>query len=134
MHTRKTPITLNCGLDLMREILNGKWKIAILYYIYQGTKRPSDIHRKLPDAAPRVLNMQISQLEAHELIGKKIYAEVPPRVEYSLTAFGESLMPVVLLMGKWGDDNQERLRRVILKDLDMMPEALDLSKNFPDRR
>ncbi len=133
MHERKTPITLNCGLDLMREVLYGKWKISILYYISQGTKRPSDIHRKIPDATRRVLNMQIAQLEEHELIEKKVYAEMPPKVEYSLTDFGESLMPVVLLMGKWGDDNQDQLKRVILKGLKITPEALEISGKLPNR-
>lgn len=131
MHERKIPITLNCGLDLIREVLYGKWKISILYYIAQGIKRPSEIHRKIPDASRRVLNMQIAQLEEHELITKKVYAQVPPKVEYSLTDFGESLMPVVLLMGEWGDSNKDRLKRVILKSLNITPEALELSENLP---
>ncbi|HEY9044722.1 MAG TPA: helix-turn-helix domain-containing protein [Ohtaekwangia sp.] len=123
MYTRKTPITLNCGLDLIREVLYGKWKISILYYISEGVKRPNEIHRKIPDAARRVLNMQLSQLEEHELIRKKIFAEMPPRVEYSLTPLGESIIPVIAEMGKWGDDNKTKLQEVILKG-ERLPEHL----------
>ena len=59
--------------------------------------------------------MQLKELEEHELIEKKIYPVVPPKVEYSLTDFGKSLIPVIAALGKWGDDNEERLRSVILK-------------------
>lgn len=57
--------------------------------------------------------MQLNQLEDHELISKKIYAELPPRVEYSLTESGHSVLPVITALGKWGDEHQEHLRRVI---------------------
>lgn len=116
MYERKIPIDQNCGLDLIREVLYGKWKIHLLYYISRGIQRPSELQREIPEATRRVLNVQLNQLEQHELITKKIYPQLPPKVEYSLTPFGESLLPVVMLMGKWGDDNQERLKRVILKD------------------
>jgi DNA-binding HxlR family transcriptional regulator len=116
MYERKIPIDQNCGLDLIREVLYGKWKIHLLYYISRGIQRPSELQREIPEATRRVLNVQLNQLEQHELITKKIYPQLPPKVEYSLTPFGESLLPVVMVMGKWGDDNQERLKRVILKD------------------
>ncbi|MDN3550327.1 winged helix-turn-helix transcriptional regulator [Mucilaginibacter aquaedulcis] len=116
MYERKIPIDQNCGLDLIREVLYGKWKIHLLYYISRGIQRPSELQREIPEATRRVLNVQLNQLEQHELITKKIYPQLPPKVEYSLTPFGESLLPVVMLMGKWGDDNQEHLKRVILKD------------------
>jgi DNA-binding HxlR family transcriptional regulator len=116
MYERKIPIDQNCGLDLIREVLYGKWKIHLIYYISRGIQRPSELQREIPEATRRVLNMQLNQLEQHELVTKKIYPQLPPKVEYSLTPFGESLLPVVMLMGKWGDDNQERLKKVILKD------------------
>ena len=85
----------------------------LLYFISQGCKRPGELQRKIPGASRRVLNVQLNQLEEHELISKKIYAELPPKVEYSLTELGESVMPVIVTWGKWGDDHQERLRKVI---------------------
>lgn len=115
MYERKIIPNLNCGLDLIGEVLYGKWKIRLLWFINQGHKRPSELQRKIPDASRRVLNIQLKELEDHELVTKKIYAVVPPKVEYSLTEFGESLIPLVGALGQWGDQHEERLRTLILK-------------------
>ena len=115
MYKRKIPIELNCGLDLVKEVLYGKWKMHLLYFISQGCKRPGELQRKIPGATRRVLNVQLNQLEDHELISKKIYAELPPKVEYSLTELGKSVLPVIMTLGNWGDDHQEQLRKVIAK-------------------
>jgi DNA-binding HxlR family transcriptional regulator len=113
MYQRKTPIELNCGLDIVREVLYGKWKIHLLYFISQGTTRPGELQRKIPRATRRVLNVQLNQLEKHGLVAKKIYAELPPKVEYELTAFGRTVLPLLISLGEWGDRHQERLRRSI---------------------
>lgn len=118
MYERKIPLNLNCGLDLIGEVLYGKWKIRLLWFINEGNKRPSELQRKIPDASRRVLNIQLKELEEHELITKKIYPVVPPKVEYSLTDFGMSLIPVISVLGDWGDKHEKRLRNVILKKLE----------------
>ena len=115
MHERKTPLNLNCGLDLTGEVLFGKWKIRLLWFIHEGYQRPSELQRKIPDASRRVLTVQLKELEQHELVCKKVYAVVPPKVEYSLTDFGMSLIPVISALGQWGDKNEERLRNSIMK-------------------
>jgi DNA-binding HxlR family transcriptional regulator len=115
MYERKTTPNLNCGLDLIGEVLYGKWKIRLLWFINEGHKRPSELQRKIPDATRRVLNMQLKELEDHELVTKKIYPVVPPKVEYSLTEFGKTLIPVIGALGQWGDAHEERLRDIILK-------------------
>jgi len=117
MYERKILPNLNCGLDLIGEVLYGKWKIRLLWFIDQGHQRPSELQRKIPDATRRVLNIQLKELEDHELITKKIYAVVPPKVEYSLTEFGKTVIPVIAALGMWGDANEERLRDVILRRL-----------------
>lgn len=114
MYERKIIPNLNCGLDLIGEVLYGKWKIRLLWFIDQGYQRPSELQRKIPDASRRVLNIHLKELEDHGLITKKIYPVVPPKVEYSLTEFGETLIPVIAVLGNWGDEHQERLRSVIL--------------------
>ena len=114
MYERKILPNLNCGLDLIGEVLYGKWKIRLLWFINEGYKRPSELQRKIPDASRRVLNIQLNELEAHKLITKKIHPVVPPKVEYSLTAFGQTLIPVISVLGQWGDANEEQLRSVIL--------------------
>ena len=115
MYEKKIPLSLNCGLDLIGEVLYGKWKIRLLWFIHEGHKRPSELQRKIPDASRRVLNIQLKELEDHELVTKIIYPVVPPKVEYFLTDFGKSLIPVISALGNWGDANEERLRDVILK-------------------
>ncbi|AZA99462.1 transcriptional regulator [Chryseobacterium joostei] len=115
MYERKIIPNLNCGLDLIGEVLYGKWKIRLLWFINEGYKRPSELQRKIPDASRRVLNVQLKELEEHELVSKIIYPVVPPKVEYSLTEFGESLIPVIGALGQWGDQNQERLKNLIIK-------------------
>lgn len=118
MYERKTIPNLNCGLDLIGEVLYGKWKIRLLWFINEGHKRPSELQRKIPDASRRVLNIQLKELEDHELVSKIIYPVVPPKVEYSLTDFGKTLIPIIAVIGGWGDENEERLRKLILKRLE----------------
>lgn len=115
MYERKILPNLNCGLDLIGEVLYGKWKVRLLWFINQGHLRPSELQRKIPDATRRVLNIQLKEMEEHELVTKVIYPVVPPKVEYSLTDFGKSLIPVISVLGNWGDENEERLRSVIMK-------------------
>lgn len=115
MYIKKTTPTLNCGLDLVGEVLYGKWKIRILWFIHIGNLRPSELQRKIPDVTRRVLNVQLKELEDHELVTKKIYPVLPPKVEYSLTEFGKTLIPLISSIGLWGDEYQDQLRRVILK-------------------
>jgi len=126
MYERKIIPNLNCGLDLIGEVLYGKWKIRLLWFINEGHKRPSELQRKIPDATRRVLNIQLKELEDHELVVRKIYPVVPPKVEYSLTQFGESLIPVIGSLGQWGDENQDRLRMLISKRFTRADDTDDL--------
>ena len=115
MYEKKTFPNLNCGLDLVGEVLYGKWKIRLLWFIHEGYLRPSELQRKIPDASGRVINIQLKELEEHELVTRKIYPVMPPKVEYTLTDFGKTLIPVITSIGLWGDEYQDRLKRVILK-------------------
>lgn len=117
MYEREILPNLNCGLDLIGEALYGKWKIRLLWFINESHKRPSELQRKIPDASRRVLNVQLNELEEHELVARKIYPVVPPKVEYSLTEFGKTLIPIISVLGNWGDEHEGRLRSVILTRL-----------------
>lgn len=125
MKNRKIPLNLNCGLDLVGEVLYGKWKMRLLWFIKQGHRRPSELQRKIPDASRRVLNVQLKELEDHELISKVVYAVVPPKVEYNLTEFGESLIPVIGAIGQWGESHEQRLRSLILSQQELNAEVLN---------
>jgi DNA-binding HxlR family transcriptional regulator len=125
MYERKTPLTIDCGLHLTKEVLNGKWKPALLNAISIGIKRPSEMLRLLPDATRRVLNVQLKELEGHGLVEKKTYPQLPPKVEYSLTEIGWSLMPIIDAMNQWGDANRSFLETVITQD----PKISETSKS-----
>lgn len=115
MYERKIPLTIDCGLHLTKEVLNGKWKPALLHAISLGIKRPSELLRLLPGATRRVLNVQLNELEGHGMVEKKTYPQLPPKVEYSLTAMGFSLLPIIDAMNRWGDEHRDYLETVITK-------------------
>ena len=115
MRARKNPPSLECGLDVAAELLYGKWKMRLLYFIHQGHQRPSQLQKKIPDATLRVLLMQLKELETAKLVQKVVYPQVPPKVEYSLTPLGETLIPVIDTLGLWGDQHLDELRMIIRK-------------------
>ncbi|MGE7777723.1 winged helix-turn-helix transcriptional regulator [Chitinophaga sp. NPDC101104] len=102
MYEKKIPKDFSCGMAVLMEIIGGKWKSYLLFLISNGIRRPSELHRQIPTATARVLNLQLKELEFHGIIQKEIYPELPPRSEYSLTALGQSLMPVINAMDAWG--------------------------------
>ena len=96
----------NCEKELTLSIISGKWKIIILYYLEtEGTLRFSEIKRLLPKITHKVLTTQIRELEEDGIVRRKVFPEVPSKVEYSLTNLGGSLIPIVLMMDEWGKKN-----------------------------
>jgi DNA-binding HxlR family transcriptional regulator len=92
-----------CPMEACMEAIGGKWKGVILGYLLGGTMRFGELKRRLPEVTQRMLTTQLRELEAHGIIERKVYAEVPPRVEYSLTKYGRTLEPILILMKDWGD-------------------------------
>lgn len=113
MYERKIPLDLACGVHLTLEVLAGKWKVGLLYYIAQGIARPGQLQKKLPRATRRVIHLQLNQLEAQGLVSKTMLSERPLWVEYRLTAFGETLLPVITALGLWGEEHRELLEQVL---------------------
>ena len=83
-------------------IIGGKWKILILYHLCAGTQRFNELRRLLPDITQRMLTLQLRELEDDGIVHREVYPQVPPKVEYSLTAFGATLIPVNEVMDAWG--------------------------------
>ena len=83
-------------------IIGGKWKILILYHLCSGTQRFNELRRLLPDITQRMLTLQLRELEDDGIVHREVYPQVPPKVEYSLTDFGKTLMPVIEVMDAWG--------------------------------
>ncbi|WP_243900475.1 winged helix-turn-helix transcriptional regulator [Hymenobacter defluvii] len=102
MYERKIPLNLDCGLDLLREVLGGKWKMSLLYFVAQGLRRPSQLHRRLPDATRRVLTLQLRQLVDHELLRKEDFSQQTRHVEYHLTPPGRVAAAAAGGLGRMG--------------------------------
>lgn len=86
------------------EIITGKWKPIILYYLIKdGTKRFSDLRRLIPEITPRMLTLHLRELEEQQIIRRVVYPQVPPKVEYSITEHGKTLAPVLEAMHEWGN-------------------------------
>jgi DNA-binding HxlR family transcriptional regulator len=112
MYTKKKPEDLDCGIEVAIKVFISKWKPCLLDCIHKGTRRPSEIHRALPNATPRVLNMQLKELEQYQVVNKKIYPGLPPKVEYYLTEMGKSIIPIVEQMNEWGKKNNEQIKKI----------------------
>lgn len=92
-----------CSMELTLDIIGGKWKTLILWHLgLDGTKRFSEVKKSLPGITQKMLTQQLRELEAYGMINRKVYPQVPPKVEYSLTEEGKSLMPVLKTMCTWG--------------------------------
>lgn len=92
-----------CPVEATLELIGGKWKGVILYHLLDGTHRFSGLRRKLPSVTQRMLTKQLRELEQGGVVRRVVHAEVPPRVEYSLTPLGATLRPVVLALKEWGE-------------------------------
>lgn len=110
MKHRSYECSAGCPVEATLELIGGKWKGLVLYHLLQGTMRFNEIRRKLPSVTQRMLTRQLRELEAAGLIVRTVYAEVPPRVEYALSAEGESLRPVILALREWGRNYLESKR------------------------
>ena len=98
----------DCPIEATLDIVGGKWKILILFYLMRGTVRFGEFQRLIPKITQRMLTLQLRELEEDGVIHREVYRQVPPKVEYSLTEFGKSLEPLLLLMRDWGATSKER--------------------------
>lgn len=112
MYSRKIPEDLDCGIVVTMKVLGGKWKACILDSINKGMRRPSELHRAINEASPRVINMQLRELEEAGAVTKKVYPGLPLRVEYSLTELGISLLPIIALVDQWGIENNHLVKNL----------------------
>jgi DNA-binding HxlR family transcriptional regulator len=108
-----------CGVQTTLSVIEGHWKLPILFRLLDGTWRFGELRRVLPAATQRMLTLHLRELERDGLIHREVYREVPPKVEYSLTEMGRSLEPLLRFMSDWGHANRavlvaaiERLARV----------------------
>ncbi|CAN1210145.1 Transcriptional regulator [Tumidithrix helvetica PCC 7403] len=97
----------HCPVEFTLDRIGGKWKCVILWWLRRGSKRFGELMQLMPEISQKVLTAQLRELEADALIARQVFAESPPRVEYSLTAYGETLRPIAELMCEWGKANSK---------------------------
>lgn len=92
----------HCALDITMNYIGGKWKTVVLWYLRKETKRFSVLKEHIPGITEKMLSLQLKELEKDGILKRKVYAVVPPKVEYSLTPFGKTLIPMLEEMALWG--------------------------------
>ncbi|NPC91842.1 helix-turn-helix transcriptional regulator [Bacillus sp. WMMC1349] len=92
----------SCPVEATIDIIGGKWKSIILFHLIDEKKRFNELRRLMPSVTQRMLTLQLRELERDGIVHRKIYKQVPPKVEYSLTDFGETLVPIINQMMNWG--------------------------------
>lgn len=97
----------NCPSSITLNAIGGRWKVHLIYRLLSGTQRYSELQRYVPDATAKMLTQQLRELERDGLLIRVVYAQVPPKVEYSLTVKGASLEPVIRAMEQWGAASQD---------------------------
>ena len=112
-----------CTVEVTLEVIGGKWKAVILWHLSHRTLRFSQLRRRLPRVTQKMLTQQLRELEGDGLIHREVYAEVPPRVEYSLTDTGRTLVPLLTLMCDWGRSYQAGRGDVALGESPELPAA-----------
>lgn len=111
-YEKKIPVDLDCPLRLTMSLIESKWKSCILDELRSGAPmRPSEIHKCLPQAAPRVLDIQLKEMVDDGLVTKTIYPELPPRSEYRITELGATLLPIIDSMLAWGKEHMSLFER-----------------------
>jgi len=98
----------NCPAEFTLAMIGGRWKIPLIFHLLTGAKRFSELSRELSGVSQKMLTQQLREMERNGLVERKVYAQVPPKVEYSLTAMGRSLKPVVDVMCRWGESHGTR--------------------------
>jgi DNA-binding HxlR family transcriptional regulator len=93
----------HCPAEYTLALIGGRWKIPLIFHLMAGKKRFSELSRALHGVTQKVLTQQLREMERHGLVARRVYAQVPPRVDYSLTELGMSLRPVVDAMCRWGE-------------------------------
>jgi DNA-binding HxlR family transcriptional regulator len=97
----------NCGVERTLRIIGSKWTILLLHLLFEGRSRFGEFQREMKGVSPKTLSLRLRELEKEGIIKRKVFAEVPLHIEYSLTKKGESLQEILQKMGEWGEKEVE---------------------------
>lgn len=99
----------NCPLEATIEVIGGKWKLYLLWHLRDECKRYGELKRKTQGITEKMLIQQLRELESDGLIKRTVYPEIPPKVEYSLTFYGETFIPLLYQLNSWGMEHLKRI-------------------------
>src|ERR687895_1876761 len=102
-----------CPAEMTLEVIGGRWKVLIVWQLFQGQRRFSELFRALDGITQKMLTQQLRELEKDGIVHRQVYPQIPPKVEYSLTPLGESLKPIVDAMCEWGLRQHEGVRKPV---------------------
>ncbi|MFI7490252.1 winged helix-turn-helix transcriptional regulator [Micromonospora echinaurantiaca] len=102
----------SCGLDAAVDVVGGKWKALILWELHHGPRRFAEVRRGVSGISEKMLIQQLREMEAYGLVHREVYRQVPPKVEYSLTAFGASLNEALIPLGEWGERHMATIEAI----------------------
>lgn len=103
MRPKRLDSRSDCAVETTLSVIGGLWKPLILFHLLGGKKRFMELARLMPQPTQRMLTLQLRELEADGMVSRRVFAEVPPRVEYSLTEFGRTLAPILSILREWGE-------------------------------
>ncbi|MEM9324293.1 MAG: helix-turn-helix domain-containing protein [Bacteroidota bacterium] len=106
----------HCALDLTMRFIGGKWKAVVIWYLRHGKRRFGELKSRIPDITDKMLSLQLKALEQDGIVSRKVYASVPPKVEYELTEEGATLIPIVESIAQWGRVKAEKEGRLVLDE------------------
>ncbi len=116
MRHKRYDCNFGCPVEASLEVIGGKWKGVILFHLLGGTKRFNELMRLMPDVTQRMLTRQLRELEADRIVDRRVYPEVPPKVEYSLTPFGATLEPILRMLQQWGAEHLRAVTEIRKQD------------------
>jgi DNA-binding HxlR family transcriptional regulator len=102
---------VNCLVETTLAVIGGRWKVLVLQELLQGVKRFNELHRALSGITHKTLTQQLREMESHGIVSRKVHAQIPPKVEYSLTELGKTLKPVLTAMHTWAERHGSDLKR-----------------------
>lgn len=122
-------MTVYCKFGTALEILTGKWKsLILLRLLINGTMRFSELQKAIPDISKKMLAQQLKELEYHDIVHREVYAQIPPKVEYSITEYGQLMKPVLQIMSDWGAGHVQHMQKLYGEEDEAEAKPSDLRK------
>jgi len=102
---------IKCNIEIAMEAIDGKWKILILWYLRNEKKRFNELQKSIYGITQKMLIQKLRELEKDDIVYRKVFPVIPPKVEYSLTPYGETLKPILKQLYFWGEKHNEKINR-----------------------